>query len=360
MGESPDNRSKKQCRLTDLGLRLLEGKISKLDRKQQSNNSLATECGCDRGTISKIRNGPGAVVHSKLCDLFSVFNLDLEDKHWEEWESKADDLQLNQTIKQSAKLPHTVNLPTKTQQKIVDLLWTLNCRAQENDFQSQCQSSLQRSHLFVVQAPDPRIQKWLVKRLILQYHNAQPYSLNVRSHPMRVDFNAFWEEIKSRLKLSTTASPDVVLQCLCEMAQTKPVFIAVFGLHRSQETRDNFLEQFWLPLSQKFCAQPTKSFKAKLVLFLIEEPQTSPLANWQDFCHLPPLTEITAPEVEAWLETVHPFFSQAIGEDRLEHLVQIDLPQWGTQPAQVIDEVCCAIQLKNGIADIESYWELAG
>ena len=364
--QSPAKRKGKRCRLTDVGLRKLEDAIAALEKSFQSNSDLANQCECDRGTISRIRNRKEPVLRLKLSQLFSALYLDLEDKHWEEWRGEAQSSRSRKIDNPQPKQSELLSSPTRAQQ-VADLLWTLNCDDQEGIFKNRCKQ-MQQAHLFVVQAPDLRIQKWLVKRFLRQYHKPQPYLLDIRGLGIPSDFSKFWQELKSLLMRSNTsltlsnASPDAILQALCELAQTKPVFIAVFGLHRFQETRDQLLEKFWVPLTQKFDAQTARSVKAKLVVFLIEEPQTSLYKDFQDACLLPPLTELSGIEVQAWIQRpdVYELLTQIIGEASLERLVASDLPNWHTQPVLVLEDVCYAFNLKYGIAEVESYWELAG
>jgi transcriptional regulator with XRE-family HTH domain len=356
--QASGKRSEKRCCLTDQGLQLLEKAISSRDKEKQSNAQLAADAGCDRGTISKIRNGKDALNLSSIFALFSALDLDLADEHWQEWQKDAASQSTDQSRNRQPEQLQSSSVPTKAEQ-VANLLWSLNCDDQENSFKNRCKLP-ERSHLFLVQVPDERIQRWLVKRFIHKYHSANPYQLNVRSHPMRFDFSEVWQEFANRLKLST-AAPEVVLQCLCDLAQTKPIFIAVFGLHQS-EVRDRFLQEFWVRLCEKFCAETTRSIKSKLVLFLIEEPQARLFESFQDVHSFSPLTEISGADVTDWiqLKSVYELLSQTIGEDKLERLVQSDLPSWNTEPYLMIDKVCFAFGLKNGIAEIESYWELAG
>ena len=369
--QSPDKRhnnfkkerKKGRCRLTDAGLRLLKKTIS---NQKETFNGIARRGSVSRDTIPKILDRSSAAKWSSLDRLFDALEMTLEDEHWEEWQDKSSGLRPSKAGKQQPKQAQAISLTTRAQQ-VADLLWTLNCDDQEGIFKNRCKQ-MQQAHLFVVQAPDLRIQKWLVKRFLRQYHKPQPYLLDIRGLGIPSDFSKFWQELKSLLMRSNTsltlsnASPDAILQALCELAQTKPVFIAVFGLHRFQETRDHLLEKFWVPLTQKFDAQTARSVKAKLVVFLIEEPQTSLYKDFQDACLLPPLTELSGIEVQAWIQRpdVYELLTQIIGEASLERLVASDLPNWHTQPVLVLEDVCYAFNLENGIAEVESYWELAG
>ena len=362
--QSPDKRhnnfkkerKKGRCRLTDAGLRLLKKTIS---NQKETFNGIARRGSVSRDTIPKILDRSSAAKWSSLDRLFDALEMTLEDEHWEEWQDKSSGLRPSKAGKQQPKQAQAISLTTRAQQ-VADLLWTLNCDEQEGRFKNRCKQ-MQQAHLFVVQAPDLRIQKWLVKRFMRQYHNAQPYPLNIRGLGIPSDFGKFWQELESRLKLPN-ASSDAILQALCELAQTKPVFIAVFGLHRFQETRDKLLAEFWLPLTQKFDAQTAKSIKSKLVLFLIEEPQSNLFDGFQDACLLSPLTELSRTEIAAWIQLndVYAMLSQMMGEESLERMVMSELPHWQSQPVQALEDVCYAFGLENGIAEVEPYWELAG
>jgi formylglycine-generating enzyme required for sulfatase activity len=88
----PAKRSTKSCVLTNQGLQVLEAAISSRNKKQQSNVQLARDSSLDRSTVSKIRDRSSAVGLSKLSDLFSALNLELEPEHWHEWQGKPSNL----------------------------------------------------------------------------------------------------------------------------------------------------------------------------------------------------------------------------------------------------------------------------
>jgi hypothetical protein len=355
----PPKRNKKRCKLTkQLGLAKLEAKIEKLQPEYQSDSGLAEFVqNLHRETIAKIRNQAAPVAFISLERLFFGLNLALEDHDWETCSGEP-------AVPRSDKptqLPIGPAVRSLSQaQQVTELLWTLDCVHQEAAF--KCAPHASNCSIFIVQASDLKLQKWLVKRFTRDYQNARKYRFVAPAHTMRWDFNGFWQDLSKALN-TTTTTPDEVVERLCELAQTQPVFIAVYGLQGLEATRNHLLQDFWQPLSQKFCAQMPKSFRSKLVLFLTEESTASnPFSDRPDLSLLPPLTEILGNEVSQWLgrDDVYTLLSQTIEADYIESLVQSATFSWQTHPTNVLDQICFAFKLENGIADIESYWELAG
>ena len=352
-------RKKKQCQLTiKPGLEKLKAKIENLLPEYQSDTGLVEFFQeMDPETIAKIRNRKAAVSFISLQRVFSILALDLDDQDWEEWSGAPADRRSNKPVQ----LPVGQAVRSLSQaQQVADLLWTLDCVHQEFAFQRSPNAS--NCSVFIVQASDLKLQKWLVKRFTREYQNAQKYHFVAPAHTMRWDFSGFWQDFEKRLNTATATSDDV-MQRLCELAQTQPVFIAVYGLKGLEETRNQLLKDFWHPLSQKFCSQTAKSFRSQLFLFLTEEiTESNPFSDRPDLTLLPPLNEILGSEIKHWFgrDDVYTPLSQIIGEDCVEVLVQSATSNWDTNPIKVLDQICFAFRLENGIAEVESYWELAG
>jgi hypothetical protein len=377
--QSFSGRSEKSCCLTDEGLETLEPAIKQRDKKQQSNVCLATECGCDRSTISKIRNRSGAVVLSKIFQLFSLLDLDLEETHWEEWRDES---------LPSSHNPKQRQHESQISQQVAELLWKLDYRAQETAFiDLLCKS--RRAELALVRASEPEIQKWLVKRLAKQvplFGSAKKYSVSVAALELLGNYDGLWHEIKMKLtdsalltskRMSPRPDSEEIISFLVELAETTPIIIAVYGLKASGQMRTKLLEDFWAPLVRQVYAQPDKASRIRLYLFLAESPSERKNESSKELvtittCNadisvnldtLKPLKKISVNDVKGWIDSdvVYSSLSQLIKEEDVKHLLENEIPAWKSiSPNETIQNLCLAFQLEDGVDKIKRYWELAG
>lgn len=350
-------RNLKRCCLTNQGAKQLKSALDRMEKEQRSDSAIAAGCGCHRDTVGKVLNRSGSATFSSIERLFIYVGLDIQEEHWQEWNGA-----VASPAVQNKKQPTQPSKPDPNRsQQVAELLWTLNCNEQVNEFKKA--SGLGNpAQAFAVQASEVSIQKWLVKRLTRDRESAAKYPFGVAAHPMRWKFEAFWEDFARRLHLPT-AEPEEVLQRLCEQSQTKPIMIAAYGLNTLPDVRDQLLQEFWKPLSARYCAQPPKSFRSRLYLFLSDElVGEDGLNHCPNVCLLPKLTEISVNDVKEWIarDEVYSLLSQLIQEEAIETEVSKRLPLWRTQPSQVIDHVCDLFQLEHGRVEIERFWELAG
>ncbi len=260
-------------------------------------------------------------------------------------------------------------------QCLSDLLWTLNYYAQETEFR-QSKDRLERAIAFLVRGKNLKIQRWLVNRLAQQipdFENCYKQEFDFpHREDIRLDFEQFWREFAKKLK--TPATPDAVLDRLGKLCREKPVILAMYGFRRLDEEKIDRLYQFWNRLVQQVCTQRSPALRSRLVLFLTddgtEEIQNCPfefvasadINRPQCPVVLSPLQQIKRHEVRGWLKAdkVYPEFVNQIGETQVTWLIRDDLSRWTEDPWTVLDDICCAFQLKKGIAEVEPYWKLEG
>lgn len=347
---------KRVC-LTQKGWQKLEAVINRLAKEEQSNAAIGRRCECDRETISKIRNRKGAVTFSKLESVFSSVDLDLEEEDWQgaQGESAPPASRRNEQLLSQPAIPFLC-----CSQQVAELLWDLNCIDQVTEFERNLGS--RPAHVFIVQAKGNTVQKWLIKRLLLKRQNAQKYCLDARVQ-LRLDFDEFWRGLTRKFNLASR-QPEALIEEVCMLAQTQLVVIAVYGLASLRPIRDQILSKFWIPLHQQLSTQSTKSSRAGVLLFLADDPENLafPPPVCANLFPLPALTAISTDEIRRWI-TLDPVYEALIGklgEPNVNQVVENELGGWQLSPQEVIDELCYLFQLPNGLAEIETYWELAG
>ena len=278
---------------------------------------------------------------------------------------------LEPCILETNSIPVVQSLVTEpsSNQKIAELLYSLDYRQQEQEFRSAKEGA------FLVQTEEERIQRWLVRRLagcVPDFKQAYKLSIRIRSHPMRNNFDAFWQEFKQ--DLGDNLSRKTVIEGLAEFCKTKSVIIVVYGLSSLDAEKVGKFYDFWSELVEKV-SSITRSFRSRLVLILAEKNSTtvpdklfpftfvqpSAINETQYSLKLTPLQKILKKDVENWLaqEEVYSKLNQT--DDYVQSIVGNDIRHWEEQPSEILNEICCTVfQIEDGIAAIEPYWKLAG
>ncbi|AFY52644.1 ribosomal protein S6 [Rivularia sp. PCC 7116] len=261
-------------------------------------------------------------------------------------------------------------------QKIAEILCLLDYKQQEQEFRSAIEEC--KEGAFLVQTGEERIQRWLVRRLakcVPDFKQAYKLSIRIRSHPMRNNFDAFWQEFKQ--DLGENLNREMVIQGLAEFCKTKSVIIVIYGISCLDAEKVGKFYAFWSDLVEKVSSIP-RSFRSRLVLILAEK-NSATLSNkllpfsfvqpisineineTQSSLKLTPLQKILKKDVENWLaqEDVYSKLNQT--DDYVQSIVENDIPGWEEKPLEILDEICYTVfQIENGITAIEPYWKLAG
>lgn len=254
---------------------------------------------------------------------------------------------------------------------LIDCLWTLNWKDQDNHFQNAANSP-QRAAAFIVQARDSRLQYWLVKRLARSIPNlakARIFSFHIPRHPMwkHRDMEEVWVDLGQSLSCAPDAK--AVIDQLVALYQTQPVILALYGWqqsHRSMELQQELLNKLWCPLVEAIGLLPSQPLRSRLILFLAEEgalqPRMASNSRLSPIC-LAPLMVISQAEVGDWMETdaVYGLIEQLYGGDqvKIRRLIQEEIREWSDDPVKTIEQICWTFELE-GISAIEAEWRLAG
>ena len=263
-----------------------------------------------------------------------------------------------------------------TPTQILECLWSLNYSLQDRRFREYCTPSSRRAAAFIVQAKDSRIQNWLVKRLVNQLPNAANaiiFPFVVPNHPLwrYRDLGELWKDLS--WKLRCTPDPTAIVEALVQIYRTKPVIIAMLGWpenQRSKSLQQQILSELWDPLVTGVGRLPMSSSRSRLILFLADgsNPKSDTVVSDLDPDHkipipLDPLIEISHQEVVSWLESDLPYqllLDLGYTETQINTLIDNDIREWDRDPVKIIEQICYTFELRNGIAEIEPMWRLAG
>ncbi len=266
---------------------------------------------------------------------------------------------------------------TKTKcdkQEIADLLWLLDYSAQEQVFKEVTQNCKERA--FLVQTDEEKIQRWLVRRLarcVSDFEHAKKYQIRIRSHQMRSDFDAFWQEFKQ--DIGNEINRETVIQGLAELCKQKSIIIAIYGLSFLEPEKVLQFHDFWFDLVNQVRSRQ-RFFRSHLVLFLAEENKNSVLNKLHPLklihphtmnepqapiIHLTPLEKILQKDVTTWLGQQNVYDLLNLADEQAQSIVDQDIPNWSETPLAMLEEICCTLfKVEEGIAAIEPYWKLAG
>ncbi|MFN6468222.1 MAG: caspase family protein [Nostoc sp. SerVER01] len=259
-------------------------------------------------------------------------------------------------------------------QTVADLLWLLDYSTQEQVFKKVIQDCKERA--FLVQTDEEKIQRWLVRRLggcIGDFEQAKKYQVRIRSHQMRYDFDAFWQEFKQNIV--NELNRENVIQGLANLCKQKSIIIAIYGLSFLEKEKIYQFYDFWSHLVNEVRSVEKRSFRSHLILLLAEKTESNlleklqpfnfiqlPTINEPQYCiSLTPLEKILQKDVETWLCQTEVYDSLDLAGDCLESIVENEIPNWSEKPLDVLEEICQSVfQIEDGIAAIETYWKLAG
>lgn len=259
-------------------------------------------------------------------------------------------------------------------QKVAELLYLLDYSNQEQEFKN---AIAQRNEgAFLVRTKEEKIQRWLIRRLagcVLDFEQAKKFSFRVRSHPMRSNFDAFWQDFKP--ELGDNMNCEMVIQGLANLCKQRSVIIAVYGISLLDAEKIREFHTFWSDLVQQVASLKNRSFRSRLVLLLAEKNSNTVLDKLDAFnfieppqinnpqysISLTPLAEILEKDVTTWLGQETVYSSLNLTDEEVQSIVDNDVPTWQQEPLEVLEEICQTVfQIEDGIAVIEPYWKLAG
>jgi inactive STAND/Trypsin-like peptidase domain len=261
-------------------------------------------------------------------------------------------------------------------QKAAELLYLLDYSTQEQEFKTAMQE--RKEGAFLVRTKEEKIQRWLMRRLagyVPDFEQAKKFSFRVRSHPMRSDFDAFWQDFKQ--ELGDNLNREMVIQGLVNLCKQKSVIIAVYDVSFLDGEKIRDFHAFWSDLVNQVASIPAsnRSFRSRLILLLAEKNSNTVLDKLHAFnfieppkinnpqysISLTPLGAILKKDIITWLEQEKVYSSLNRTDDEMQSIVDNDITTWQQEPLEVLEEICQTVfQIEDGIAVIEPYWKLAG
>jgi len=261
-------------------------------------------------------------------------------------------------------------------QKAAELLYLLDYSTQEQEFKNAI--AHYKEGAFLIRTKEATIQHWLMRRLagcVPDFEQAKKVSIRMRSHPMRSNFDAFWQEFQQ--ELGENLNREMVIQSLANLCQQKSVIIAVYGICSLEPEKIRDFYAFWSDLVNQVSSIPVtkRSFRSRLVLLLAEKNNSTVLDKLHPFnfiepseinhpqysISLTPLEKISQQDVESWLghKDVYPYLK--LSEDEIQSIVINDISNWPEEPSEILEDICYTVfKAENGISDIDPYWKLAG
>jgi ribosomal protein S6 len=269
-----------------------------------------------------------------------------------------------------------LNAQPSFHQKAAELFCLLDYGKQEQEFKDAIARYKQGA--FLIRTEKSTIQYWLMRRLagcVPDFEQAKKVSIRIRSHPMRSNFDAFWQEFKQ--ELGENLNREMVIQGLANLCQQKSVIIAIYGICSLDQEKIRDFYAFWSDLVNQVSSIPltNRSFRSRLVLLLAEKNSSTVLDKLHSFnfieppeinhpqysMSLTPLEKISKQDVESWLahKDVYPYLN--LRDDEIQSIVINDIPNWQEEPSEILEDICYAVfKAENGISDIDPYWKLAG
>ncbi|BDM83548.1 hypothetical protein [Acaryochloris marina] len=335
----------------------------------------------DRETISHIFAGDKAVNYNSLEKLFQRLN---SQAHFEQFPSQRKDFQDEYycEVEEPARARRRESKRTKVgtdlsdKEKLAESLSDFDCDQQVRAFED-CLKHLDEGGMFLVQAQDLPVQRWLVKRFATKIFDSNttakilpPMEVMSRGHPFCWSWEegALWQSF--RIQETPPSTVQEAIDQLCELAKEGPVIIALFGFERLQPHIQNHLLNFWQMLQSSFNEVKKTNFRSKIIFFLAQGGTTDAIDQRFQFSEqtltsnqaiaLPPLLEIRKSELRYWLKQDIPYrlLKQKLdSNEQITTLIETDC-FWKSSPLSLLNEVCLTLHNTTGFAAFESYWKL--
>ncbi|MBE7385774.1 MAG: hypothetical protein F6J95_030835 [Leptolyngbya sp. SIO1E4] len=268
--------------------------------------------------------------------------------------------------------------------QIADGLLAINYFDQE----AGCRQAIKRlvpAGALLCGAQDDRVQRWIVKRIVTCFEtsyaslkNAKRIEFFAPSHQMNADFRLFWDDLAKQIGLQE-ADENRVIESIYELLKTTSLVIAVYGIDRlAADKQRDFIEAFWSQVCQRLVqarelrSRPRRPGKSRLILLMTEQgkegqprPYRSTSSRNTEHPNIPvliePLTDISLDDVYSWLDNPHIIsLMTKIGQDPEVVSDLLEQRQVHSEPAVMLDALCCVLNLERGLNEVEEYWRLAG
>lgn len=246
---------------------------------------------------------------------------------------------------------------SKSRKDVTDLFWDLDYENQEREFlaalkeQNQCVA-------FSITAPCDTTQRWILNRLMRKIPNLENAlilpAISLKQHPMRYQFDHFWEDLSQRLK--TNPLQDDVLKGMCRMDANRPIILTIYDFRQFKKYQEHLFQKFWEPLTQAI-VDSNRSKRSRIVLFLVDQSCLS--YDTKKVVRLDPLEVIPQNDVMEWFssDSVASWWQPKFGDD-FEKVFATGLEiETCQEPYFVLDRICVGLEMK--LLDIEEAWKWA-
>jgi hypothetical protein len=268
--------------------------------------------------------------------------------------SVADDTTGIQTNKSNKRGHKNKSLNTN----IIDLLWHLDYKQQEQAFDDALEEQT-KCAAFSIVTPCKTTQQWIFHRLVRKI--ALPGSaliippIDLEQHPMRNNFEHFWEDLAGRFGMKP--DPDTVLKGICHAEVNRPIILTVYGFRQFETFQRRILDEFWEPLTQTIADSP-RTERSRVVLFLVD--QEHPTHKPRNMLEMT-LEKIPQKDVRIWLNRplVKQWWQPKFGDDFFDRLMEEILAENCQAPYAILDKMCSKFGVENGVVDIKEAWKWA-
>jgi hypothetical protein len=263
----------------------------------------------------------------------------------------------NRTTKKELLKPN--HKSTSSFSNVVDLLWRLDYKQQEREFEDALEEQ-NKCAAFSIVAPCETTQRWILNRLTRKISLSGSAlilpPIGLKQHPMRHKFEHFWEDLADRF--GTKPEPEAVLKGICHTEVNRPLILTVYEFRQFETVQRRILNEFWEPLTQMIAESP-RTERSRVVLFLVD--QGCPTDDTEKVLKLAPLEKIPQKDVRSWLNSpqIEQWWQPKFGDDFVDRLMEEVLADNCQAPYAILDKMCFKFGVEGGIVGVEEAWKWA-
>jgi hypothetical protein len=246
----------------------------------------------------------------------------------------------------------------KRPEKLARLLTTLDYVTQSRQFMTRIGQDCTPLACFMP-TPCPSTQKWAIHCLAQQIPNYTQAIriplIDVSGHPMRFgNIDLLRDEIAKKLKVDSQN----ISRSLSQNILNRPLIIALYNFGENSDiSPQDVIEKFWIPLLTEI---PRRTPNSRIILLMADVDRS--FVGTSE-CHgaikLPILNMITQLNVEDWLmsENVRDWWVPEFGRTWRSNL-NVQFRNWiWDNPSRILDRLCHAFELENGVQSLHKKWE---
>jgi hypothetical protein len=261
--------------------------------------------------------------------------------------------------------------------QLAQSLWSLDCRTQRFEVEDRL-TDRNRTIALLLRSSSGSVQQWLTKLLasdVNGFSGGTHYPIRTQTHPLRHEgIQALWQELARSLfgnAFNHELLADDVISSLSEQCRTKSVFIALYGVERlTPDCLLSIIQDFWLPLVKEVEAQSISGYESRLVLMLTTSKMQGIDSCCEKIIPICPLESIEPDDIKRWFSRLdNPLDLPEQYLSRVQKAKQLlssadnhpwdRVDSWETMPDWVLNEICFAFGMEDGIRELEQYWTLS-